>query len=162
MKMTNTQSTLSTPRVEKRGPIQVAGVARTYRCDGPNDIPGQWQKLAPFIGHLPAQKGNVAYGVGSGMIGSNETYQYLAGVAVSDTKALPDGFTSLVIPERTYAVFTHRGRAQDTPQSMGTILSEHLPRMGLKSAGDMVESYDERFDPATGSGEIDIWIPVRQ
>ena len=160
--MTDTQSTLSAPRVEKRGPIQVAGVARTYRCDGPNDIPAQWQKLAPFIGRVPGQEGNVAYGVGSGMVGNNESYQYLAGVAVSDTKALPEGFTSTVIPARTYAVFTHRGQAQDTPRSMGAILSEHLPRMGLTPSGDMIESYDERFDPATGRGEIEIWIPVKQ
>ena len=160
--MSVSSSTLSAPRVEMRGPITVAGIARTYRCDGPNDIPGQWQALAPFIGRVPAQTGNAAYGVGSGMIGNNESYQYLAGVAVRDTVTLPEGFSAVVIPERTYAVFTHRGRAQDTPQSMGAILSEHLPRLGLKPDGDMVESYDERFDPIAGSGEIEIWIPVRQ
>lgn len=155
-------SMLSEPRVEMRGPIQVAGIARTYRCDGPNDIPGQWQKLAPFIGRVPAQQGHIAYGVGTGMVGNSESYQYLAGVAVNDTAKLPEGFTSVMIPERTYAVFTHRGGAQDTPRSMGAILSEHLPRMGLKPADDMIESYDERFDPATASGEIEIWIPVKQ
>jgi AraC family transcriptional regulator len=156
-------STLSeTPRVETRGPITVAGIARTYRCDGPNDIPAQWQKLGPHIGRVPKQMGSAAYGVGSGMIGNRESYQYLAGVAVTDTVALPEGFTSVVIPERTYAVFIHRGRAQDTPQSMGAILSEHLPRLGLKPDGDMIESYDERFDPVSGRGEIEIWILVRQ
>ena len=154
--------TADAPRVETRGPITVAGFAQTYRCDGPNDIPAQWRKLGPYIGRVPAQVGRGAYGVGSGMIENRESYQYLAGVAVQDTADLPEGFTSVVIPERSYAVFTHRGSAQDTPRTMRAILSEHLPSMGLTPAGDMVESYDERFDPQTGRGEIEIWIPVEQ
>ena len=116
--------------------------------------------LAAEAVHVVAARG--AYGVGSGMIENRESYQYLAGVAVQDTADLPEGFTSVVIPERSYAVFTHRGSAQDTPRTMRAILSEHLPSMGLTPAGDMVESYDERFDPQTGRGEIEIWIPVEQ
>jgi AraC family transcriptional regulator len=97
------------------------------------------------------------------MLGEGKSYQYLAGVAVNDTKDLPEGFSTVVIPERTYAVFTHQGRAADTPRTMRAILGEHLPRMGLKPQGEpgMVESYDERFDPRTGRGEIEIWIAVR-
>jgi AraC family transcriptional regulator len=154
------KQTLEAPRIETRGPITVAGIAQTYRCDGPNDIPGQWRRLMPFIGKVPGEVGAGAYGVGSGMIGDGASYQYLAGIPVRDTAALPDDFSTAVIPKRTSAVFTHRGRAEDTPQSMEAILGEHLPRMGLKPEGDMVEAYDERFDPRTGSGEIEIWIPV--
>lgn len=155
-------TTLDTPRIETRGPLTIAGLAETYRCDAPNDIPAQWQRLAPFIGKVPGEVGCGAYGVASGLIGNNKSYQYLAGVAVNEAAKLPEGFTSVVIPERTYAVFTHRGSAQDTPRSMQAILGEHLPRLGLKPDGDMVESYDQRFDPRTGSGEIEIWIPIRQ
>jgi AraC family transcriptional regulator len=152
-----------TPRIETRGPITVAGIARTYRCDGPNDIPAQWQQFGPHIGSVPSQKGDTAYGVGSGMLGDGKSYQYLAGVAVEDTKRLPAGFSTVVIPERTYAVFTHRGHAADTSRTMRAILGDYLPGMGLKPEGEpgMIESYDERFDPRTGSGEIEIWIAVK-
>ena len=156
-------ATLDAPRVETRGPLTVAGFAQTYRCDGPNDIPALWQRLAPFIGNVPGEVGCGGYGVASGMISGKDSYQYLAGVAVKDASGLPGGFTAVEVPERRYAIFVHRGHAAALPDTTRAILSEHLPRMGLKPAGEpgLIETYDERFDPRTGSGEIELWIPVK-
>jgi AraC family transcriptional regulator len=152
-----------TPRVERKGPITVAGIARTYPCDGPNDIPAQWQALGPRMAAL-ADAECTGYGVCTAVSGNAESYQYLAGVRVTGTKWLPEGFTSQIIPARSYAVFTHRGNATRIPAAVQAIFHDDLPRMGLKPDGEpgLIEVYDERFDPSTGSGEIEFWIPIRE
>lgn len=153
--------TSNAPRVERKGPISVAGIARTYPCEGPNDIPAQWQALGPHMTTL-ADAGCTGYGVCIGVTGNAESYQYLAGVGVTGAKALPEGFVSQIIPARSYAVFTHRGNAADIPAAVQAIFRDELPRMGLKPDGEpgLVEVYDERFDARTGSGEIEFWIAV--
>jgi AraC family transcriptional regulator len=155
--------TSNAPRVEHKGPVTVAGIARTYPCDGPNDIPAQWQALGPHMVAL-AGTGCTGYGVCTGVTGNAESYQYLAGVGVTGAKALPEGFVSQIIPARDYAVFTHRGRAMDIPATVQSIFRDELPRAGLMPEGEpgLIEVYDARFDPRTGSGEIEFWISVRE
>lgn len=150
------------PRVEIHGPIAVAGFARTYACDGANDIPAQWQKLAPHMAALAGTNCG-AYGVCSGPIGNNESYQYLAGVAVGDVAKLPEGFATVTIPARRYAVFTHSGSVMNISDTAQRAFREDLPRAGLVPEGEpgLIEVYDGRFDARTGSGEVDLWIPVK-
>jgi AraC family transcriptional regulator len=150
------------PRIERKGPITVAGIARTYAYDAPNEIPAQWQALGPQMASLGGAD-CAGYGVCTGVTGNAGSYEYLAGVGVAGTKALPRGFTSQVIPGRDYAVFTHRGSATGIPETVQSIFRNELPRAGLKPDGEpgLIEVYDARFDPRTGSGEVDLWIPVK-
>lgn len=150
------------PRVERKGPVTVAGIARTYACDGPNEIPSQWQALAPHMAELAADC--TGYGVCTGVTGNVESYEYLAGVGVSGARDLPDGFATQLIPERDYAVFTHRGSAAGIPATVQTIFREALPAMGLTPDGEpgLIEVYDERFDPRSGSGEVELWVSVKR
>ncbi len=149
------------PKIETHGPITVAGIARTYPCDAPNDIPAQWQEFGPHMASLAGGRCG-AFGVCTGVIGERPTYEYLAGVAVEEGTKLPEGFSTVTIPARSYAVFTHRGSATRIPDTVGKAFREDLPRMGLTPAGEpgLIEVYDERFDARTGRGEVDLWIPV--
>ena len=67
----------------------------------------------------------------------------------------------LDIPAGTYAVFTHRGHISDLPKMVYTAWNKGLPDAGLEpTMAPDFEVYDERFDPKTGRGVVELWLPV--
>ncbi|HEX5230778.1 MAG TPA: GyrI-like domain-containing protein, partial [Bradyrhizobium sp.] len=61
-----------------------------------------------------------------------------------------------------YAVFAHRDHVSTIRRTINTIWNEWLPASGLKAAdAPNFERYDANFDPVTGNGGLEIWIPVR-
>ena len=67
------------------------------------------------------------------------------------------------IPEQRYAVFTHRDHISTIRRTVNTIWNHWLPASGLKAAdAPNFERYDENFDPLTGNGGLEIWVPVRE
>jgi AraC family transcriptional regulator len=43
------------------------------------------------------------------------------------------------------------------------IWNQWLPASGLRAAdAPNFERYDEKFDPLTGNGGLEIWLPVRE
>ena len=58
-------------------------------------------------------------------------------------------------------VFTHREHIAAIRQTWLTIFSKWLPESGYKLAeGPEFERYGEDFNPRTGSGGVEIWIPI--
>ena len=151
---------LEQPRFENAGPIFIAGIERRYNCGEANDIPGQWGSFAPHIGKIPGQAGHVTYGV---CTGEGDVFHYMTGVEVTDLSGLPDDFTGIRVPAQKYAVFTHRGVVSNIAQTLGAIWSEWLPGSGQEPTHSpgFFERYDERFDPKTGRGEVEIWVPIK-
>jgi len=68
---------------------------------------------------------------------------------------------SVSIPENRYAVITHSGQVPNLPKTVYTIWNKALPDAGLEPRKDPdFELYDSRFDPSTGNGDVEIWIPI--
>ena len=89
-------------------------------------------------------------------------FDYIAGVEVSDFSDLPREFSSVRIPEQRYAVFAHREHISTVRRTINTIWNHWLPASGLKVAdAPNFERYDDKFDPLTGNGGLEIWVPVR-
>ena len=66
-------------------------------------------------------------------------------------------------PTQKYAVFTHRDHISTIRRTINTIWNHWLPASGLKAAdAPNFERYDENFDPLTGNGGLEIWVPVRE
>jgi AraC family transcriptional regulator len=151
---------LEEPRIVEGGPLLVAGLSRSYTHETSAGIPAQWQDFVPHIGHIPGQVGGRAYGVIHN--GDDEgNYDYLCGVEVSDFSKVPPEMTRLRIPEQRYAVFDHRGHVSAIRATCVAIWSEWLPASGHQMAdGPVFELYRETFDPQTGMGGIEVWIPL--
>src|SRR5467141_796537 len=141
---------LQAPRFQTSKPLLVAG------------IPGQVQRFHQSVANIPGRSGKVAYGVCcNGDDAGN--FDYIAGVEVSDFSDLPREFYSVRIPEHRYAVFTHRDHISTIRRTVNTIWNHWLPASGLKVAdAPNFERYDENFDPLTGNGGLEIWIPVKE
>jgi len=153
---------LQAPRFVIGKAFLVAGIGERYNCESAAGIPGQWQRFHQSVENIPGRIGKVAYGVCcNGDDAGN--FDYIAGVEASDFSDLPREFSRVRIPEQRYAVFTHRDHISNVRRTINTIWNHWLPASGLKAAdAPNFERYDENFDPLTGNGGLEIWIPVKE
>jgi AraC family transcriptional regulator len=154
---------LKPPRFETSKPLLVAGVGERINAEnGGAGIPSQWSRFHQAEQNIPDRVGKVAYGVCcNGDDAGN--FEYIAGVQVTDFSELPREFSRVRIPEQKYAVFTHAEHISTIRRTINTIWNHWLPISGMKAAeAPNFERYDENFDPLTGDGGLEIWIPVRE
>lgn len=151
---------LGSPRFETHRPLLVAGLSERYHCERTAGIPGQWQRLQPHFGAIPGEVPGVAYGVCCNADDAGN-FDYLCGVEVADFSELPADFARLRIVGARYAVFTHRDHVSTIQRTVATIWNHWLPGSGRRAAdGPTFERYDAAFDPRTGHGGFEIWIPI--
>lgn len=152
---------LEPPRFVNSKAFLFAGLSERFACESTNAVPALWQRFGPYIDHVPGQIGNVVYGVISNFDEAGN-YEYLAGVEVEDFSRLPQELSRVRIPAQRYAVFTHRDHISTIRNTIGAIWSKWVPESGHEAAdAPSLERYDERFDPSTGNGEVEIWIPIK-
>lgn len=130
-------------------------------CDN-GRIPGQWMRFAPHIGHIPGEIEGTAYGICLPITGADDGFDYMAGVAVSGPAVPPAGLSSLELPARRYAAFAHRSHISTLADTIGSIWTDWLPASGVQTATSpaFIECYGEAFDPLSGMGGIEVWVPV--
>jgi AraC family transcriptional regulator len=153
---------LQAPRFQTGKPLLVAGIGERYTCETGAAIPGQWQRFHQSVANFPGRIGPVAYGVCCNADDAGN-FDYIAGVEVADFSDPPREFSRVRIPEAKYAVFTHSDHISTIRRTVNTIWNHWLPASGLKAAdAPNFERYDENFDPLTGNGGLEIWIPVKE
>ena len=146
---------IARPAIRDRDAFRVVGYALACRNMDISAIPGLWRRFNAW----EAENGqaDTAYGV-SYDHGTDGDFRYLAGM---EMPALPEGLEAVEIPASRYAVFTHDGSIGDLPRTIYTIWNKALPDAGLDPAtGPEFEVYDSRFDPITGRGIVEVWIPL--
>ncbi|MGD9646230.1 MAG: GyrI-like domain-containing protein [Pirellulales bacterium] len=154
-------SGLRSPRFEARQAMTIAGLLVRYNNQTRMNIPAQWERFVPHLGKVPGQVGTTSYGVCLNFDDKCE-FDYLTGVEV-DGSATPSGdLTVMHLPAARYAVIAHNGHVSAIGQTIDAIWSKWLPASGLQAAATpSFERYDERFDPRTGLGGIEIWVAIQ-
>jgi AraC family transcriptional regulator len=151
---------IAPPRFETGKAMLVAGIGDRFSHDNGAGIPGLWQRFHQYVGNLPGRVGPVAYGVCCNGDDSGN-FDYIAGVEIVDFSDLPREFSRVRIPAQRYAVFTHTDHISTIRRTVNTIWNHWLPSSGHKMAdASTFERYDEKFDPATGNGGFEIWVPI--
>ncbi|MDX8522465.1 AraC family transcriptional regulator [Mesorhizobium dulcispinae] len=154
-------ATLEPPRFEISRPLLIAGLGERYSCESSAGIPMQWQRFGPYFGNIPGQIGDVAYGV---CVNGDDAgnFDYVAGVEVSDFSDLPKDFYRVRVPAQKYAVFAHREHISTIRRTVNTIWNKWLPASGHEIAdAPEFERYGPEFDPRSGNGGLEIWVPVK-
>lgn len=152
---------VSAPRLEEAPLMLIAGIGERYRFETNTGIPAQWTRLVPQLGQIPGQIGMTTYGVCCNADGAG-SFDYIVGVEVADFNRLPADLARIRLPARRYAVFTHSGHIAGLRATVYSIWNNALPASGLEVAdAPDFERYDARFDPGTGYGDVDIFIPVK-
>ena len=153
---------LEPPREVERKSFLIAGLRARPKSGA--EIPELWQRL--MTQKIPRQVGQVGYGLNFNTRSVKDDFEYMAGVEVSDSAGLPPGLASVRIPAQRYAVFSHRGDVSAIHQTCEKI-AKWLPNSGYRSvesaadAPDFFERYGEEFNPQTGTGGIEIWVPIK-
>jgi AraC family transcriptional regulator len=154
---------LAPPRIESVGALAIAGIGARFTGDDKAGIPALWQRLHPYLGHVPGQRGRTAYGLMTNLFAGSGGYYYLAGIEVADLSDIPREFTGIRLPPQPYAKFTHRGHITTIVSAAKAIWRDWLPGSGhtLGDMPDFLECYGEDFDPWTGSGGFEMWLPLK-
>jgi len=154
---------LEAPRFQDGKPLLIAGLRGHFTPSTWSGIGEQWRRFSSYIGRIPAQIGRTTYGL---CFNQSDGIDYLSGVEVSSVKHLQEEISHATIPARRYAIFPHRGHVSQLYDTLEAIQDTWLPASGRKiaaaSAGepDFFERYGEGFDPRTGMGDIEVWIPI--
>jgi AraC family transcriptional regulator len=148
-------------RLAAGAPLLLAGLRRRHRfAEAARAIPAQWAAFGA-LGVLPGQVGRTAYGVIASSDVAAQSFEYLCGVQVDDLASVPAGLDRMRVPAAQYAVFAHDGHVTTLRETWDRIWREWLPASGMTPAPTPdFERYDERFDPDTGLGGMEIWFPV--
>jgi AraC family transcriptional regulator len=152
---------LKPPRFQIGKAMLVAGVGDRFSHENGAGIPGLWQRFHQAVDDIPGRVGQLAYGVCcNGDDAGN--FDYIAGVEVADFSDLPREFSRVRIPEQKYAVFTHDEHISLVRRTVSAIWNQWLPQSGFQVAdAPNFERYDENFDPRSGNGGLEIWVPIK-
>lgn len=151
-------------RLEQTGPLLMAGLREPLDESTAHKIPLLWRQLTSQWQSIKQRVGAEAYGLCIHLQGPS--YYYMASCAVWDFAELPAEFSAFIIPSQAYAVFTHDGSVQSIRTTIGFAFDQWLPQSGYRHASPadntlhFFERYGEQFDPHTGKGEIEIWLPI--
>jgi AraC family transcriptional regulator len=149
------------PRFVDGDVLLLAGIAQRYQTGAAGaNIPEQWQRFTGYLGGIRGQVGEVTYGV---CYNSDDegAMDYLCSVAVRDFADLPAEFTRLRLGPQRYVVFWHPQHVSAIRRTWNVIWNEWLPSSGHRAAdAPLFERYDTRFNPRTGGGGVELWVPI--
>jgi len=155
------ENALQPPRFVDGRPMLIAGIGQRFAYDNMDGMPALWQRLQPHLGHIPNEVAGVAYGVVTSS--DAEGFDYVAGVEVTAFGDLDPGFAKVSIPARHYAVFSHNDHISAIRTTMRAIWSDWLPRSGRQiEESPTLERYGPEFDPRTGNGGLEVWLPLKK
>lgn len=152
---------ITPPQLETHEAFLVVGVRERYGEEASQHIPAQWQRFASYVDSIPAQVGNSTYGVGYN--GDDEgNIDYICGIEVTNFADLPQGLDHVRIPEHRYLVFKHPEHVASVSKTWNAIWNAWMPQSEYQVAdAPFFEKYGDNFDPKTGFGDIELWVPVK-
>ena len=151
---------LAPPRFEQAGEILAVGLGARCAFDGTPGIPALWRRFVPHLGEIPDRGQPIPIGVVRDLDDEGR-FDYVCAVEVRSLSGAPRGLTRVRIPPQRYAVFRHEAHASTLRHTYSAIWNDWLPAQGLTLAdGPTVERHGAAFDPLTGYGGLEVWIPL--
>ena len=153
------------PTFATRPDLPIVGLAQPFRRGEGLDGPAVWRRFRPFVEHIPNRVGTHTFGLNEVVDMEAGELIYAPAVEVSEIGDLPDELFGKVLEGGLFAVFAFPLVGDDIGAEFrraydfiyGAWVQEK--RSCLRAWYDF-EYYDERFDPATLTGEASIWVPV--
>jgi AraC family transcriptional regulator len=145
------------PRIVTGRAMLLAGLRRYHDpATMAETIPQQWREYQARVVIAP---GTTTYGAMCGF--SADRCEYLSGIEVEDFADVPADLGRMRVPVQQYAVFWHGGPVTTIRETWTAIWRDWLPGADYQTADTPdFERYDERFDPVTGLGGVEIWLPI--
>lgn len=141
-----------------------AGLRRYFRFDERGGIATLWRDFGAYMGAIPDTIPGAAFGLCLAPADPNDEvgFDYAPAVEVTRLSGLPGGLSGIRIDPRRWAVFRHAGHVS-TLGATCAAAGDWLCRSGRQPADtgmQMIERYGPEFDPQSGNGGCEVWIPV--
>jgi AraC family transcriptional regulator len=151
---------VNSPRLVSEPEIRAVGLQAHYSYDATAGIPGQWQRFMTLATAIPHRRPGIPIGIASG-VDAEGNFDYICATEVTAFSTTPPDCVRVAIPPHRYAIFEHRGHVATIQQTYAAIWDDWLPTHHLASAdAPGIERHKDTFDPRTGNGGVDIWIPI--
>jgi len=151
---------LEEPRIVEGRPMTIVGLSEPQSFATNHMIAAQWQRFMALYSEIPDKADPMPIGICTD-VDEEGNFNYVCGVEVTRVSDAPRGMSVLRVPAQTYAVFTHRDHVSTIGTTYSAILDHWLPEHG-KTAGNgaSLERHLAGFDPRTGLGGVEIWMPL--
>ena len=123
------------------------------------EIKDMWGKFDPHIEALAEKPIQATYGW-CGNTQSDGSFEYIAAVESSNAENLPEWAVVRMVPENTYAVFSHQGPLESLRDTYHYIYQTWLPQSGYTAFPYDMEVYTEEFQGFAPDSVMYIYIPV--
>ena len=151
---------VKSPARHQRGRFQVTGISRAYNFETNYGIPEQWGLFMDRQTEIKSAVGGVSYGVCYNA-NADGNFFYLCGLETNTSAKIPNDMQKIEVPAGRYAVFEHDGHISDYRKTIYTIWNKTMKDEKLEPRGAPdFELYDQGFDPDSGLGFVEIWIPI--
>lgn len=153
---------LPKPSFEDSDALTLIGIEKYYSYSARGQIGQQWEEFLKIReAHSAIQANVLCYGVCTNT--SENGFYYLSGMQLAPGAEPPEEFALIKLMPARYAVFKHEQHISSIAQTMDIIWSKWVINCGLKIAqAPCFERYTENFDPITGYGGTEVWIPLLQ
>lgn len=139
---------------------RMAGLVERHPCNDPSKIPAQWERFGPFIPCPPNGPRAETYGICSNFDDTGH-FDYMAAFEIGPNESAPVGLTTLELHSEHYAVYRCEGHISEIASFIGMVWGTWIPQSGLKpTQAPAFERYGPEYDPKTGNGGFDLWVPV--
>ena len=165
IRMPDQPASLRAPdRFVKSGSMLFAGLRKYFRFEDRGGIPMVWHAFGAYQERIPSVIPGAAFGLCLGPADANDDcgFDYAPAVQVSSLDALPEGLSGIRVEGREWAVFHHREHVSSVGSTCA-VAGEWLAQSGRAPPPgpmEMIERYGSEFDPRTGLGGCEVWIPV--
>jgi AraC family transcriptional regulator len=150
---------LSPPRLAEEPALRIVGLAETCSFATTITIAAQWQRFMPYYSAIEGKRG-VPLGVSEAPDDEGQ-FRDVCATEVARLGDQPKELLAEEIPARTYAVFSHDAHVSALPKTYAAALNTALPALGYSVAdAPILERHKESFDPRSGEGGVDLWIPL--
>jgi AraC family transcriptional regulator len=163
MKASEAAGTKLAPPKFVSGPAMLfVGLAQRQSFAATQEIPGQWRRFMAAYEDIPNKVTPIPFGISTNM-DEDGNFEYMCGVQVSDASDLSKGLSKLSAPAQRYAIFQHLDHVSKIAATYSAIWNDWLPAHAHRVAdGPCLERHLETFDPLTGLGGVEIWIPIEE
>jgi AraC family transcriptional regulator len=156
------QPDLATVRWERASSMTLIGLTGRHQFSAPQNIPAQWRRFMELYPQVPAKADRIPIGV-TLPLDKNGEFEYLCGAQVRPAAKTLAGLVRLDVLANNYAVFQHRDHVATLRGTYSAIWNHWLPAGGWMAArAPILERHNPAFDPATGQGGVEIWVPISQ
>lgn len=149
------------PRVEQLEKLRLVGLSMPCSYKEIGNIPAQWRKfMSDSYAGIPRKVERMPIGV-CAVPDEDGAFEYVCAAEVEDFGRRHPTLSQIETRPGSYAVFEHNDHVSTIFDSYTAIWNESLPAMARTVAdGPVLEFHKDEFDPDTGFGGLQIWVPL--